>query len=179
MRQVSRATLERWSDGRSQQVGESELKKGKARPKNVLAAFAVAPLGGAGLVAVIAPILGIFSGYWDKAGGTVAAMLFVLSLIVGYAVEIIAGIPGYLLFRHLAWVRRVHWIALGAVLGAASAAIWPLRILLLNPDVDFGIAAVAILTAAGLLWGAASGLVFAWIIKVEAPRVDEFASEPR
>jgi hypothetical protein len=155
------------------------LKKGKARPKNVLAAFAVAPLGGAALVAAITLIFGVFSGYWDNAGGAVAAMLFVLASIMGYAVEIIAGIPGYLLFRHLAWVRRVHWITLGAVLGAASAAIWPLRVLLLNPDVDYGIAAVATLAFAGLLWGAASGLAFAWIIKVEPQRADEIASTPR
>lgn len=155
------------------------MKKGKVRLKNVLAAFAVAPLGGAGLVAVITLIFGVFSGYWDGAGGTVAAMLFVLALIAGYAVEIIAGIPGYLIFCHLAWVRRVHWIALGAVLGAAGAATWPLRILILNPDVDYGIATVAALTSAGLLWGAASGLAFAWIIKVEPQRADEIASTPR
>jgi hypothetical protein len=155
------------------------LKKGKARPKNVLAAFALAPLGGAGLVAATALIFGVFSGYWDNAGGTVAAMLFAFALIVGYAVEIVAGIPGYLLFRYFAWARPVHWIGLGAVLGGASAAIWPLRVLLINPDVDYGIAAVAILTFAGLLWGAASGLAFAWIIKVEPHRADEFASTRR
>ena len=94
-------------------------------------------------------------------------MLFVLTSIVGYAVGIVAGIPGYLLFCRLGWVSRVHWIALGAALGAVAGAIWPLRVLLLNPDVTYGTAAVAALAIAGLLWGAAWGLAFAWVIKVQ------------
>ena len=119
------------------------------------------------MVAAIA-FFGVFLRNGDGiAAGTVAAVLFVLISLVGYAVGIIAGIPGYLLFRHLGWVHRVHWITLGAVLGATVAAIWPLRVLLINPDVDYGIAALAIITVAGLLWGTASGLAFGWVIKVD------------
>lgn len=143
------------------------MKKGNGTPKNVLAAFAIGPLGGAGLVATIA-FLGVLLRETDGiAAGTVAAVLFVLISLLGYAVGTIVGIPGYLLFRRLGWVRRAHWIALGAVLGATVAAIWPLRVLLINPDVDYGVVALAIITIAGLLWGAASGLAFGWVIKVD------------
>lgn len=146
------------------------MKKGNGTRKNVLAAFAVGPLGGAGLVAAIA-FLGVLLRDRDGiAAGTVAAVLFVLISLLGYAVGIIAGIPGYLLFRRLGWVRWAHWITLGAVLGATVAAIWPLRVLLINPDVDYGIAALAAITFAGLLWGAASGLAFGWVIKVDRAR---------
>jgi hypothetical protein len=145
------------------------LKKKDAMLKNVIAAFAVAPLGGAGVVAAITLIFGVFFAGWGEAAGGVAAMLFVLTSILGYAVGIVAGIPAYLFFRHFGWVCRVHWIALGAVLGTASAVVWPLRVLLLNPDVTYGTAAVAGLAVAGLLWGTASGVAFAWIIKVEPP----------
>jgi hypothetical protein len=141
------------------------------RPRNALAAFAVAPLGGAGVIAAIALVLGVFLVGWGKAAGGVFAMLFVLTSILGYAVAIVAGIPGYLLFRRLGWVRRAHWIALGAVLGTVGASIWPLRVLILNPTVTHGTTALACLAIGGLLWGAASGLTFAWVIKIEPPRV--------
>ena len=151
----------------SLQVNKSELKKGNGTSKNVLAAFALGPLGGAGLMAVIA-FLGVLLRDGDGIGaGTVAAALFVLVSLLGYAVAIIAGIPGYLLFRRLGWIRRAHWIALGAVLGAVVAAIWPARVLLINPDVDYGFVALVAITFAGLFWGAASGLAFGWVIKVD------------
>jgi hypothetical protein len=146
------------------------LKK-EARLKNVLAGFAIAPLGGAGVVAAATLVFGILLTDWGNAAGGVAAMVFVLTSILGYAVGIVAGIPGYLLFCHLGWICRVHWIALGAGLGAVGAAIWPLWILILNPDVTHGTAALACLAIGGLLWGAVSGLAFAWVIKIEPPRV--------
>jgi hypothetical protein len=140
--------------------------KGSGTPKNVLAAFAVAPLGGAGLMAAIA-FLAVFLRDGDGIGaGIVAAVLLVLISLLGYAIAIMVGIPGYLLFRRLGWVRRPHWIALGAVLGATVAAIWPIRVLLINPNVDYGIAALAAITVAGLVWGATSGLAFGWVIKI-------------
>src|SRR5262245_52461002 len=117
-------------------------------------------------------MFGVFVGGWGSAGGGVAVMLFVLVSLVGYVLEIIGGIPGYILFRHLGWIRRAHWIALGAVLGAIAAAIWPIRVLLLNPNVNYGIEAVGVLAAAGLAWGAAAGIGFAWVIKIEPSRAD-------
>ncbi len=147
------------------------MKKEDASLKNVLAGLAIAPLGGAGVVAAATLVLGIFLADWGKAAGGVAAMVFVLTSILGYAVSIVAGIPGYLLFRRLGWICRWHWIALGAGLGAVGAAIWPLRVLILNPDVTHGTTALACLAIGGLLWGATSGLAFAWVIKIEPPRV--------
>jgi hypothetical protein len=115
-------------------------------------------------MAAVTFVFGVFLAGWGKAAGGVAAMVFILASIVGYAVEIVAGVPAYLLFRRLGWVSRVHWIGLGAALGIGVASIWPLRILLLNPDVAYGTAAVGGFSVAGLLWGTASGLAFAWMI---------------
>jgi hypothetical protein len=158
---------DRWHDGCFCKAVYLKLRKKNATLKNVITAFAVAPLGGAGVVAAIALVFGVLLAGWGRSAGGVVAMVFVLTAILGYAVGIVAGIPGYLLFRRLGWVCRAHWIALGAALGIVSGAIWPLRVLLLNPDVTHGTAALGALTIAGLLWGAASGLAFAWLIKVE------------
>jgi hypothetical protein len=100
-------------------------------------------------MAAVTFVFGVFLAGWGKASGGVAPMVFILASIVGYAVEILAGIPAYLLFRRVGWGGRVHWLGLGAALGIVVAAIWPLRILLLNPDVTYGTAAVASFSVAG------------------------------
>ena len=152
------------------------MQRRNAKSKNTIAAFVVAPIGGAAVAAAVALIVGVFLRGW-AAAGAIAGMMFVVISIVGYLVEILVGVPGYLLFRHLGWVRRRHWIVLGAVLGTGSGAIWPLAVLLLNPDVQHGVAAIAVLAIAGLVWGVASGLTFASIIKVVPPNGNNSANQ--
>jgi hypothetical protein len=140
------------------------LPKRTAKLKNALAACVAAPIGGAAVMTAVALFFGVYWRGWEAAGAF-AGMLFVFILIVGYLVEIFVGVPGYLLLRHIGWVSQGHWVVLGAVLGTCSGAIWPVSVLLLNPDVQYGIAAVALFAFAGLLWGVTSGLIFAWIIR--------------
>jgi hypothetical protein len=139
-----------------------------ARPKNVLVAVAVAPLSGALAVAAIALVFGTLSARWGEAAIGGAAIVFVSTSILGYAIEILAGVPCYFLLRRLGWITRKHWIALGAILGTTVAAIWPSYVLSLNRDVAYGIAAVALFSTVGLVWGTAAGAAFAWIIKVDS-----------
>jgi hypothetical protein len=149
------------------------MKERVARPKNLLFAFAVAPLSGAFAVAAIVLIFGVLLARWGRGAGGVAATLFVLVSILGYAVEIVAGVPCYFLFRRLGWIMHNYWIAFGAILGTVTAAIWPICVLVLNPEVAYGAAAVAVSSTVGLVWGAASGAAFAWIIKVDPRRSTE------
>jgi hypothetical protein len=154
----------------------TELPRQNAKPKNALAAFVAAPIGGAAVMAALALIFfGVFWRGWGAAGA-LAGMLFVLISIVGYLIEVFVGVPGYLLFRHFGWVRGTHWVVLGAVLGTVCGASWPLAVLLFKPDVRYGIAAVGLFAFAGLLWGAASGLTFAWIIKDALPNANQSAN---
>jgi hypothetical protein len=156
------------------------VRRNRLRLKKVVAAFAVAPLGGAGAVAAIGWFIGMFSlGLSADVGAVVAEtafVLFVIFSILGYAVAIILGIPGYLIFRRMAWVRRAHWVLLCAILGAIAGSIWPVVALLAQLGINNPTTSIGGMTVAGALVGTVSGLVFAWIIKVEAPRADEIAA---
>jgi hypothetical protein len=147
--------------------------------RNVVAAFAAAPLGGAGVTAAIGWLVGLFSlGLNAALAAEAAAPLFIVFSILGYVVAIVLGIPGYLLFRRMAWIRRAHWVLLCAVLGAAAGSIWPVVALVTRIDIDisYPLAAIGGFAVAGALVGTVSGFVFAWVIKIEAPRADEIAA---
>jgi len=156
----------------------NETRRRRPRLRNVVAAFAAAPLGGAGVTAAIGWLVGLFSFGLNAAAAEAAAPLFIVLSILGYAVAIILGIPGYLLFRRMAWVRRAHWVLLCAVLGAAAGSIWPVAALLTRIDIDisYPVAAIGGFAIAGALVGTVSGLVFAWIIRIDAPKADEIAA---
>jgi hypothetical protein len=157
----------------------------------VVTAFAVSPLGGAAVLTVIAFALGETQ---TSIGGTpvatavrayayvkIAFVFFVMNSIVWYLVSIIFGVPGYLLLRSRGWVRGGHRVLLFAVIGSVAAVVFlfPLWILGGTVDVHSPIAVIRTfvgLTIVGLLAGTATGLIFAWITKVEAPSVDEVAS---
>ncbi len=144
--------------------------------RNVVAAFAAAPLGGAGVTAAIGWLIGLFSFGPNAAAAEAAALLFIFFSVLGYAVAIILGIPGYLLFRRMAWIRRAHWVLLCANLGALAGSIWPVVALLARIDVVNPAASIGGFAFAGALVGTVSGFVFAWIIKIEPPRADEIAA---
>jgi len=150
------------------------LKRRRPRLKNVVAAFAAAPLGGAGAVSVVTLLAMVLSAPPAVAGGAAVGM-FVLTLVLGYAVAAILGIPGYLLFRRLGWIRSAHWILLCAVLGSVTAAAWPLAAVLIGGNA-VPLTSIGGLALIGLLVGTASGFVFAKIIKIESPRTDEIAA---
>ena len=142
--------------------------------KRVVAAFVAAPLGGAAAIAVIAFSLVAIGGSPEMAP-FVAGQLFALAAIIGYAVALILGIPGFLLLRRFGWVRRAHWVLLCASLGAVAGGIWPVFALIAGyPGSPLGLIGVFILP--GMLLGVASGLVFAWVIKVEPPRTQDIAA---
>jgi hypothetical protein len=142
------------------------------RLKNVVAAFAAAPLGGAAMLTVIAlafsethtsidgtPVAAAVSAYVHV---RMALVFFLMGAIVCYPVAIILGIPGYLLFRHRGWIRRRHWILLFAIVGGGVAVV--------------GLPLFGFIAVFGLLAGIAMGFVFALTIRVEAPSADEVAS---
>ena len=159
-----------------QSAWDQALKGRKPRLKNVVAAFAAAPLGGAGVTAAIGWILGAFM-YGPNVAATEGAIpLFILFSILGYAVAIVLGIPSYLLFRRLGWIRRAHWVLLCAVLGGAAGAVWPVMALLGRLEVGDPLASIGGFAVAGVLVGTVSGFVFAWVIKIEGPRADEIAA---
>jgi hypothetical protein len=86
-------------------------------------------------------------------------------------------------FNRRGWIRRSHWLLLFAMLGGGAASVGvPLLALLLyaltqsRVQIEFGIRAIGFIAIVGVLAGAASGLMFAVTIRVEAPSADEVAS---
>src|SRR5262249_32441731 len=96
------------SDGIGLVNGSRALQGRKPRLRNVVAAFAVAPLGGGALVAPIALIGALFGQVTAKE----VFMLPILFSILGYVAAVVFGIPGYLIFRRLGWINRAHWVLL-------------------------------------------------------------------
>jgi hypothetical protein len=145
--------------------------------KRVVAAFAAAPLGGAGAAAAITLVLTL-DATLDVAAA-IAATAFAFTAIIGYAVAVLLRIPGYLFFRRLGWVRRAHWILLCAGLGGIAGAIWPLLEFASGQGIGsptlYG-AIVGGFILAGALLGAVSGLVFSLVIKFDPPKPDEIAA---
>jgi len=143
--------------------------------ENVFAAFAVAPLGGALLVAVVAFLFALVVGSGDITGNAVG-LAFIATALVGYAAAIILGIPGFLLFRHLRWIRGAHWVLLCAAVGTVTGAIVPVAAMQAGGMAEDFWGAVGVFLAAGAVIGAASGLLFARTIAIGPPGPDEVAA---
>jgi hypothetical protein len=143
--------------------------------QHVVAAFAVAPLGGALFAAVVAFSVGVYVGP-DILSGEIIASSFIVTAGVGYAAAVFLGIPGFLLFRRFRWIRASHWVLLCASIGAATGAAVPAAGALIGGATDDLWATLGGMLLAGALVGAASGLPFARIIKVAPPAADEIAS---
>jgi hypothetical protein len=143
--------------------------------QNVVAAFAVAPLGGALLVGIVVFLMALVI---DAGGvmGSVVGTAFLLTAAVGYAAAIVLGIPGFLLFRHLRWVRRAHWVLLCAAVGAITGAVMPAAMTLIGGDGERVWIAVGVFLVTGGVVGAAAGLLFARTIKIMPPAADEIAA---
>src|SRR5262249_24089570 len=142
------------------------------KPRNVAAAFAVAPLGGGALVAPIALVGALF-------GQVTPEEVFILPILFsihGYIAAVVFGIPSYLVFRRLGWIKRIHWVLLCAGIGGINGAVWPVVALLIQLETDYPVATIGGFTVAGVLVGIVSGLVFAKVIKTEGPRADEIAT---
>ncbi|HZF34686.1 MAG TPA: hypothetical protein VE914_12875 [Candidatus Angelobacter sp.] len=149
-----------------------------SRPRltNVVAAFATAPLGGAGLVATIAFVAALSLG--APADGVINGVFtsFILIAILGYVAALVLGLPGYLVLRHRGWIRGAHWVLLCAGVGSAAGAVWPAVALLSRFQIGDPVASIGGFAAAGALVGAVSGFVFAKVIRIDAPRADEIAA---
>jgi hypothetical protein len=142
---------------------------------NVFAAFAVAPLGGALLVGVIGILLGLVTD-WGSMTGRVVGMAFIVTAGAGYAAAFVLGIPGFLLFRHLRWIRGAHWVLLCASIGAVTGSTGLVTAtVMLGGEKDIWAALGGVAVAGGLI-GAVSGLVFARTIDVIPPGADEIAA---
>jgi hypothetical protein len=149
----------------------------RPRLRRVVLAFLAAPLGSAAVLAVT--VIATTLGESLEVSATITALAFGFTAIFGYAVAVVLGIPGYLLFRRRGWVRRAHWILLCAGLGGVAGAIWPLLRLAGGEPVE----SLALYTAivggfvlAGALLGAVSGLVFSLVIKLAPPKPEEIAA---
>jgi hypothetical protein len=149
----------------------------RPRLRRVVLAFIAAPLGSAATVAVIFIAAGL--GESLELAATIAAFGFGLTAIIGYAVAVILGIPGYLFLRRRGWVRRAHWILLCTALGGVGGAIWPLLGLIGAPPaepVSLYTAIVGGFVLTGGVLGAVAGLVFSLVIKLDPPTPEEIAA---
>ena len=142
--------------------------------ENVFAAFAVAPLGGALLVAVVGFLFALVAGTGDITGNVIG-MTFIATAVVGYAAAIILGIPGFFLFRRLRWIRGAHWVLLCAAVGTVTGAIVPVAVMKADGMADEFWGTLGGFLAAGAVVGAASGLLFARTIAISPPSPDEVA----
>jgi hypothetical protein len=109
--------------------------------------------------------------------GANAAIMFVVSLLVAYPTAAVVGVPGYLLFHRVGWVRRLHWFLLGTVIGfAAIGAIVTIGLLASRLPRDqwvYGIVGTALFGAPPAL---VMGGAFAWLIRRAGPDVDKIAA---
>jgi hypothetical protein len=151
------------------------VKTGSSRLENVVAAFAVAPLGGALVVGLIGYLFGAIMG-GENIVGTIVAGGFLATAGVGYAVAIILGIPGFLLFWRLRWTRGAHWVLLCAAVGAVTGAVAPLILTAFGGQLEEICQAAGVLLIAGAAVGKASGLLFARVIKVRQPAAADIAA---
>jgi hypothetical protein len=149
----------------------------RPRLRRVVLAFIAAPLGSAAAVGIVTILTGLGESLQLMAQIAVAG--FTLTAIVGYAVAIILGIPGYLFLRHRGWVRRAHWVLLCTALGGVGGAIWPLLAFIGDPffiAVPLYTAIVGGFVLTGAVLGAVAGLVFSLVIKLDPPTADEVAA---
>ena len=147
----------------------------RPRLKNAVAAFAVAPLAGAVLVAGLAFLFAVISGAGSLLGSLVG-MSFIVTAGVGYGAAIVLGIPGFFVLRRFGWVRRAHWVLLCAAIGSGTGTIGPVLEWLVTGRFDDLWPLLGGFAVAGALIGAASGLLFARIISIEPPGVDQVAA---
>ncbi len=146
----------------------------RLRLGRVLAAFIAAPLAGAGAVAARALVTVALDSSFDLAS-TIAAKTLFFEAIRGYAVAALLGTPGYLLFRRMGWIRRAHWVLLWIFLGVIMGVTWPL-LTQVSGGPSLPLILVGAFAVTGLLFGVASGLAFALIIKPRSPRPSEIAA---
>ncbi|HUL10428.1 MAG TPA: hypothetical protein VLV76_29135 [Candidatus Acidoferrum sp.] len=142
--------------------------------ENVVAAFAVAPLAGALLVAGVGFLMALAVGPSALTG--VVGTAFALTAGIGYVAAVLLGIPGFLLFRRLRWVGSAHWVLLCASVGAVTGAVMPAAVTLAGDRGGRLWAAVGVFLVIGAVVGAASGLLFARTIKIKPPASDEIAA---
>jgi len=149
------------------------------RSRRVIIAFAVSPLAVSTTSAVWVFALGqFFGGLHNGFGvGANAAMMFVMSLLATYLAAAVLGVPGYLLFRRVGWVRRRHWFLLGTVIGYAAIGQILVAGILASAQVRdqwaYGALGTAILGAPPAL---VMGLVFTWLIRRAGPDIDRIAA---
>ena len=151
----------------------------RRRTRPVIIAFAVSPLAASTASAVWVFGLGEFLGdFHNGLGvGANAAIMFVVSLLVAYPTAAVVGVPGYLLFRRVGWVRRRHWFLLGTGISFAAIGVIVTIGLLASrlPRDQWGYAIVGT-----VLFGAPPALVmggvFAWLIQRAGPDVDMIAA---
>jgi hypothetical protein len=109
--------------------------------------------------------------------GANAAIMFVVSLLAAYSAAAVVGVPGYLLFRRVGWVRRLHWFLLGTVIGLAAIGLIITIGLLASrlPRDQWGYAIVGT-----VLFGAPPALVmggvFTWLMRRAGPDIDKIAA---
>jgi len=142
--------------------------------ENIVAAFAVAPLAGALLVAGAGFLMALAVGPSAMTG--VVGTAFALTAGIGYVAAVLLGIPGFLLFRHLRWVGRAHWVLLCAAVGAVTGAVTPVAVTLVGGDGERFWVTTGVFLVVGAVVGAASGLLFARTIKIKPPAPDEIAA---
>lgn len=147
----------------------------KPRITNAFGAFAVAPLAGAVLVAVVTSLFAVISG-----GGasldSVVGMSFIVTAGVGYGAAIVLGIPGFFVLRRFGWVRRAHWVLLCAAIGFGTGTIGPVLEWLVTGSFDDFWPLLGGFATAGALIGSASGLVFARTVRIEPPGIADIAA---
>ena len=149
------------------------------RSRTVIIAFAVSPLAASGASA--ASVLAwdeFFGGFHSRFSvGANAAIMFVVSLLATYLAVAVLGVPGYLLLRRVAWVRRWHWFLLGAVIGyAAIAQILAVGFIASSQAREQW----AYSATGGVIFGAppalAMGLMLTWLIRRVGSDIDRIAA---
>jgi hypothetical protein len=149
------------------------------RSRRVIIAFAVSPLAASTTTAVWVVAFGEFFGGLHNgfSVGANAAIMFVTSLLAAYLATAVLGVPGYLLFRRVGWVRRRHWFLLGTIVGYAAIGQILVVGLLASTQVRdqwaYGALGTVILGAPPAL---VMGLVFTWLIRRAGPDIDRIAA---
>jgi hypothetical protein len=149
------------------------------RSRRVIIAFAVSPLAASMTSAVWVFALGqFFGGFHNGFGvGVNAAIMFVMLLLAAYLAAAVLGVPGYLLFRRIGWVRRRHWFLLGTVIGYAAIgqilAVGILASAQVRDQWEYGALGSVVLGAPLAL---VMALVFTWLIRRTGPDIDRIAA---
>jgi hypothetical protein len=142
------------------------------RVERALGAFAVAPIGSvAVMIAFVA-----FHRFSKGLSPPPPRMLLGIAIIF-YPIPLILGIPGYFLLRRLGWIRRAHWILLFTATSCAVATVLPIVMpMLFSSRPDASSSMILGFGICGLLCGAVSGAIFAWVVRVQRPLKEAVAT---